>query len=124
MKTKPYVGMKLFSLNVGNAARDVEKKLTPVHVVKVGRKYFTTRKDGFDSAWADVEYNLEDWQEKTEYSANSFLYETEQEWLDEKESTKICDEIYAAFQYGKNGRYLPLESLRIIKAELDKAGIK
>ncbi len=56
---KPAVGQVLYSLNVGNAARGRERVLTPVVVIKVGRKYFTCRPEGKDS-WADVQYHLSD----------------------------------------------------------------
>ncbi len=39
---KPTVGETLYSLNIGNATRGKVQKLTPVKVLKVGRKYFTT----------------------------------------------------------------------------------
>lgn len=39
-KPTPQVGQTLYSLNIGNAARNCEQKLKPVIVRKVGRKYF------------------------------------------------------------------------------------
>ena len=108
MKT-PKVGQTVYSLNVGNAARHNEQVLTPVVVTKVGRKYFTV-----GEGWRATQFHISDWSEKTEYSPCAALYESEQEWLDEKESGDLCREIARAFEYGKNSRDLPLSSLREI----------
>ena len=51
MKTKPVVGQVLYSLNVGNAARNCGQVLTPVTVVSVGRKYFKVKKDVNAPKW-------------------------------------------------------------------------
>lgn len=118
MKPIPKVGQRLFSLNVGNAARRVPQVLTPVIVTKVGRKYFTVKRD--EQYAFGTEFWIEDWRQKTEYSNDHALYETEQEWLDEKETFSLLDDIRKAFDYGM-GRTIPLENLRKI-AEL--AGIK
>ena len=71
-KPKPIVGQKLYSLNVGNAARGRAQFLTEVEVIKVGRKYFSCKEVG---GWQDFEYRLSDWGQKTNFSATSFLYE-------------------------------------------------
>lgn len=100
MKPKPKVGDKLFSLNVGNAARRCEQKLTPVTVTRVGRKYFTCETD--DRWKFKAEYHLDTWSERTEYIANSCLYESEQEWNDESDANLINSEIRGFFRdYGK-----------------------
>lgn len=114
---KPTVGQKLFCLNVGNAARNVPQVLTPVIVTSVGRKYFTTKTE--EKYPRNIDYHLDTWQEKTQFSKNSHLYLTEQEWLDETETQNICDEISHSFHYGKNGKNLPLATLRQIKQLID-----
>ena len=106
---KPEVGETLFSLNIGNAARNREQVLTPVVVAKVGRKYFTVG-EGFKEA----KYRLSDWRQVTDYSPDSCLYESEQEWEDETLSRVLAGAIGEAFKYGRNIRALPLESLRQI----------
>ena len=119
MKRKPVIGETLYDLNVGNAARDREQKLTPVTVVSVGRKYFKCRPVGGDE-WYDTEYHIETWSEKTEYCKNHKLYETEQEWFDERESRSIFNHICQVFNaYGKC--VIPLDSLRRIKAILEES---
>ena len=112
MKPKPKVGDRLFSLNIGNAARHREQRLTEVEVTKVGRKYFTCGKD--KDAYYQVQYHLDGWFEKTDYSANSRLYETPQEWEDEKEASEICKALSSVFEYGYNKRDIPLSDLRKI----------
>ena len=109
---KPKVGDKLFSLNIGNAARNTPQTLTPVEVTKVGRKYFTTCGE---HRWSERQYHMDSFREKSNYSANSVLYRTEQEYEDEKESYKISTYISKAFQYGRNVNKLPLEALRGIE---------
>ncbi len=114
MKQKPTVGQKLFSLNVGNAAsRHRESVLTPVTVTHVGRKYF--RANAGDRKWTEVEYHLENWAEHSNYSACSVLYETEQEYIKEVETDRICREVSKAFEHGYNKRNLSLDVLRTIE---------
>ena len=110
-RKKPEVGQTLYSLNIGNAARRCEQVLTPVKVCKVGRKYFTVG----EGRWREVQYYLHDWSEKTDYCANSRLYETEQEYFDEKECSKLSDYIYEHFEYRRNVKNISLESLRKIR---------
>lgn len=116
-RKKPVVGQILYSLNVGNAARRTEQKLTPVKVVKVGRKYFSCQQEGRRFT---TEYHLDSWCEKTEYLASSHLYENPEEWENQREATQICKEIYAAFEYRHNKKNLSLATLRAIKKLIDK----
>ena len=119
MKNKPSIGQKLFSLNVGNACRrGTEQKLTPVVVKKSGSKYFVAG-PGEGPNWGDTQYKIEDWCEKTDYCANSKLYESEQEWLDGKEAAGILDIIRDAFEHGGAGRKLSLETLRTIRGLIE-----
>lgn len=104
---KPIVGETLYSLNVGNAARDSEQVLTPVKVKSVGRRYFTViGKYGWEK-----KYYLDTWGEVSDYRADSCLYETEKEWKDEKEATDLHRKIKEHFVYKKR---LSLEQLRAI----------
>lgn len=113
----PIVGERIFSLNVGTRSRrGVEQVLTPVIVVKVGRKYFTVKTD---DKWAlERQYRIDDWREKTEYSASARLYESEQVLLDEKEERSICSKIKATFEFGNNPTKVSLDKLRQIQAIL------
>lgn len=113
-KEKPIVGQVLYSLNIGNAAgRGQEQKLTKVYVTKVGRKYFSCGGKAEYSDW-NQKYYISDWGEKTIYCEDSRLYETEQEYYDEKETKNICRKIRDAFEYGDNRNNIILESLREI----------
>lgn len=117
MMEKPKVGQTLYSLNVGNAARHTEKKLTPVIVTKVGRKYFTC-KENEDSYW-ETQYHIEDWKEKSDFSATSCLYPSPLAWENEKEAFAICQLIWESFTYGQNKRHVSLVDLRTIKRILE-----
>lgn len=119
MKPKPKVGDKLFSLAINNAARTYKSRdheLTPVVVTKVGRKYFSASEDKHRI----TEYHLDTWCEKTNYSPNSRLYSSEQEWIDEKECHVICKQIGEHFMYGANKAGLTIETLREIKELIER----
>jgi hypothetical protein len=94
MKPIPVVGQKLYSLNVGNAARNREQVLTEVEVISVGRKYFKVKKD-----WQTIEYHLESWREKTVYSPTSVLYEKREIYEKEKEVETKFQELRKHFQW-------------------------
>lgn len=87
-KMVPGVGETLYSLNVGDAARNREQVLTPVVVRKVGRKYFEA--SPAEQPHLITQYRLSDWGEHSDYSARSRLYRTPKEWEDEKESAEMC----------------------------------
>ena len=115
MKRKPILGERLFVLNVGNAARNTPQTLTPVIVSKVGRKYFTVENEG-DGWKHPTEFYIVDWQQVTEYSVDSVLYETEQELADERESRELSGTIRSAFENSRKPSAFPLETLRKIHA--------
>jgi len=115
---KPKAGDILYSLNIGNAARKREQKLTPFVVKKVGRKYFTAGPEG-EKKWMDNQYYLDDWRQKSEYNACSRLYKTKQDWEDKKEATIICLKLKNYFEYGRNVKNLSLECLRAIESIVD-----
>ena len=120
MKRKPILGETLYDLNVGNAARRGRAQiLTPVVVKTVGRKYFTCA-PAEGQYRPETTYALEDWKQKTEYCRDHQLYETAQEWEDEKEAGEIHAKLRAEFNhYGKCS--VPLETLRAIKSLLANA---
>lgn len=117
MTRKPVVGETLYELNVGNAARHTEQKLEPTKVISVGRKYFKTLNPKWgDSTRMATEWEIDGWFEKTEYSAKSKLYESVQEYTDEKEMLELYSTI-------KNAHFdiyfkpkLTLDQLRRINA--------
>lgn len=89
MKPKVKVGDTIYSLNVGNAAWNSDQKLTPMTVIKVGRKWVTLEgKSGFPS-----QFCVDTWAQKTEYTARHKLYASVQEWADENEAAKIVKEL-------------------------------
>lgn len=114
-KQKPVVvGQKLWSLNVGNAARrGYPQVLTPFQVISVGRKYFTV--EGIGDYKPQITFHLDSWRQKTNFSPDHVLYVTEQEWLDEKEASKLVQEIRDAFSRW-NSQDFTTEQLRQIHA--------
>ena len=117
---KPRVGQILYSLNVGSEARNAEQKLTPVEVVKVGRKYFSTRVISDSNYARERKYHIETWGEKTDFCVNSILYEDQQGYYDEKENREICGLINDYFGHGRNNRGIALDVLRKIKSILEE----
>ena len=116
MKQPPKWNQLLYSLNVGNAARNRDQVLTPVFVVKVGRKYFTTRKIDDSYGFSDTQYHISDWREKTDYSPNSKLYETLKEFEDEKLARTLLIELADFFDPLKKADNLSVDQLQRIKA--------
>ena len=93
-KRKPVVGERLYSLNVGNSARHVEQKLTPVIVSKVGRKYFYAGKEGYR---LETKYHIDSWVESTNFCANSKLYESADDWNNEKLKSDLLQALFDEF---------------------------
>ena len=122
MKTKPKVGDIFYSLNVGNAARNKKQKLTPVRVVKVGRKYFYCCTNDVENPYEHqlTGYYVDGWKEKTNYTANSRLYASIKDFEDEKEEAEISKFIYKNFNWGRNKSKISLKTLRAIKKILDE----
>ncbi|HAR38597.1 MAG TPA: hypothetical protein DCS09_08540 [Porphyromonadaceae bacterium] len=121
MREKPIVGQTLYSLNVGNAARNTTQELTEVVVTKVGRKFFYCAKEEWkesDDCW--TKYDLDTWRQVTNYSATSSLYKTVGEYADEKECTILSAIISDAFRYGRNVKNISLPVLRDIAAMIQK----
>lgn len=114
--TKPTIGQTVYSLNIGNDARRVEQKLTPYTVTSVGRKYFKAQREG---SRLEIEVEIASGHEKSQFCHNHRFYETEQEWLDEKEKDELHKAIADRFS-AYRGRNVPLEALRRIKAILEE----
>ena len=114
-KPTPVVGQTLYSLNVGNSARNTPQALKAVIVRRVGRKYFACSAEGMEDEWHWIEYYLDTWREHNSYSANSQLYSGVQERLDEVEAQRICNFIGDTFMYGLNKHKLSIETLRKIE---------
>lgn len=111
----PKVGDTLFSLNIGNAARNRVQRLTPVVVKKVGRMYFYAGKEGLKAS--DRKYSIDDWSQVSEYMADSKLYATAKEWLNEDEANRIYKDIFGIIERRKG--MMSLSDLKGIKYILD-----
>lgn len=118
---KPKVGDKFFLVDIGNRARFAAKQRY-CEVTKVGRKYFTVTysewTQGGSEYKIEVEFIIETFRQRTEYSAGYALYESEQEWNDEIEKIKLARGIAQAFQYS-NYKSLTLAQLREVGKILD-----
>ena len=116
-RRKPVVGETLYSLNIGNAARRTEQKLTPLVVTKCGSKYFT-----LGEGWQATQFHIETWRQKTEYSAEQAIYESPQEWEDENEANNLRERFRKAFDHWNPGPNLSLNQLRRIAEIMNETG--
>jgi hypothetical protein len=106
MKPKPKLGQEVFSLNIGNNARHVPQVLSPATVSKVGRKYFSVKLQG--PYPMEREYHIENWRERTECSPRTRLYESEEAYMAEKETSVIWGQLRHVFSmYNATGFDLP-----------------
>jgi len=112
IRPKPVVGQVIYELH--------RQELTPVIVRKVGYKYFTC---GFVDAseYSYREYHIDDWSEKTRYMPDTYLYESVQEYEDEKEHNALLREVREVF-VGYSTKDLSLEQLRAIKEIISPGG--
>ncbi len=98
---KPEVGQQLFSLNVGNDARNKKQELTPVVVIKVGRKYFYTCLRGHeDCEWMHKKYHIKGWGQASECSQTSQIYKSAEDWNNKKRRDDLDRIISEKFRYG------------------------
>ncbi len=112
-RPRPVVGQTLYALNVGNNAKHQEQRLTPVEVVSVGRKYFKAIPEAYrKSPHMAIEYHIDDWRQRTDYTAGYRLLASEQDWTDEKEAHALEHDLWELFR-GSGARRCSLESLRI-----------
>jgi len=116
MKPKPKSGQRLFLLNIGNAARRCPSVLKPATVKSVGRKYFFVSLDDY-SVWT-IQFHLDDWRQKTDYSTDYAIYATEQEYADEVEKGKLAAVLRETFSHCGRTRF-SLETLRAVAALID-----
>lgn len=116
---KPEIGQTLYSLNVGNSARNREQTLTPYVVVKVGRKYFTIRRADDELGRTDTQFHLDSWAQKTEYVSGHSLFLSERDYYQGKEASQLFSEIGEYFKHRSNKDNIPLEALQGIKRIMD-----
>jgi hypothetical protein len=104
---KPTVGQKLWLNAVGNNAR-YGAKISEGIVTKVGNKYFSVS----IGMGKDIDFHLDIWRQKTEYSEYWKPYESEQDIHDERKRDVLYCEIRSKFQnYNTNLTLQELEQI-------------
>ena len=93
MKLK--IGQTIYSLNIGNLERNVEQKLTPMIVNKIGRKYFHASPIGWNNM--STTFHIEDLKEKSDYMPEHKIYLNELEWEEDKLKQKLNTELKEYF---------------------------
>jgi hypothetical protein len=66
-------------------------------VVKVGRKYFSIK---IERISRPIEFHLENWSQKTDYSPDYRLYESEQSYKDKLKRDKYITAFHGVFNCG------------------------
>ncbi len=96
-KQKPVVGQTVYRVAI---SRGEAPRLVPQLVSKVGRLYFTIQ--NFDrSQWSSEQVSLDTWFTKHEYGGSEYIYASEQEWKESKETADTIDQIRKVFSgYG------------------------
>lgn len=91
---KPSVGQKIFIINIQR--KEVEF-IRDVKVTKVGRKYFKVI-----MPWGrEIEFNIDGWNEKTDYSASYYAFENEQEYQDSLKKSNLWRILRNYFRYNR-----------------------
>lgn len=109
------VGNKCYLKAQGNEerkhrGRPFEEWIYEAEIVKVGRKYFTVSRNGYET-----KYSIEDFSEVTNYCSDWAFYFSKQDIIDEMEIGRLESIIRDRFsRYGKNSSKLTLEQLRRI----------
>lgn len=81
---KPEVGQEVTVVECGNLTRNRKGRIFDGKVVKVGRKYFTIKVhygEGEYQYW-EKQFSIENWRQKTEYSADYEAYPNKQVYFD------------------------------------------
>ena len=100
---KPKVGEKLFLVDAGNRIRRGLGEQRECVVSKVGRKYFYVKET--DDSWSEIQFYIEDWVEKTDFTRSYKLYENRQVWEDDIIAHKYRDLLRHTFDYGGSGKF-------------------
>lgn len=108
MKRKPIVGETLYLRRIHRGGDKIP--LSPVTVFKVGRRYFTIKIED----WNEVQFEIDTWVQSSKWNPDYVLYETEQEYLNTIERSRILSIL--RYEFGSFGdTLLPFETLRQIR---------
>lgn len=105
MNNKPKVGDELYLVDVGNRARRGLGKQRTCTVVKVGRKYFYVSYLQFPSYEVIVPFDLIDWREKTDYSAQYALFQNQAEYAELAVKNKWMTKLSSTLQYNPPSKF-------------------
>lgn len=115
MDSRIKVGNKCYLKAQGNETRrhigrPIEEWVYEAEIIKVGRKYFTVKRD-----YWEIKYDISSLKEVTNYCSDWKFYFSKEEVLEEMEIDKLESDIRSKFsRYGFNCSKLSLEQLRRI----------
>lgn len=108
---KPSVGQKIFIIYT--QGRKIEF-IRNIEITKVGRKYFKAM-----MPWnREIEFNINGWNEKTNYSASYYAFENEQEYQDSLKKNNLWRILEDYFRYNRQAD-VTLDQLEIVCDTLD-----
>lgn len=114
MNEKLKVGHKGLIKTTGNLIRgNREPEIHECEIIKIGRKYFTISFSEF-SFYEKLQFHIDDFTQKTDYSPDYLFYFDEQHLKDTEEKEKLDYELRKHFSYYKESKF-SLEQLRAIK---------
>jgi len=113
-KPTPTLGQTLFMVTCGNLTRRNPSVGIAVTVCLVGRKYFHVRTTNAHT----VAFHLNNWRQKTNYTADYMLYPSRQEWLETCERTELLAAVRKVFNDFGPLSHITLDQLRQIKTVL------
>lgn len=109
------VGETAYSLDTNSNPQ----KLRPVEILKIGRKYVTTKEGYWERKYGEEAYSPDALVEKSEFGAKDLLFVSEQAYNDYLEKLEL--ERWLQITVGRYGRLkFSLEQLRKVKAILEE----
>lgn len=102
---KPKVGDSLYLVDVGNRARRGLGKQRPCVVSKIGRKYFYVTCQESPSYEVIIPFDLIDWREKSDYSAQYALFESKEDYEELAVKNAWMNKLSSTFQYSSGAKF-------------------
>ena len=117
-----FVGQTVCVVTCGNQVRHHHPPIIyEGTVTKVGRKYFTVSINMNDKWTYDVQFDLVDYREKSEYTPDWAFYINKQAYLDKKEVQNIRDGIA---QMCSTGKFFTTDNLHELRKIASMFGIE
>jgi hypothetical protein len=123
MKQKPKVGQTVCALHISERTGQGDRAPINMRVVRVGRRYFEC--ETLSRAFR-IEFHLDTWRQKSDYSPDYRLYASREEWEAEKRQSELVEWFKRIFNTYASPKYTlaALEAARAILEEDEKGAGK